>query len=196
MVSHEELGERVLRRQVEDVLYYVWDPLELSSLPRSEGEYEWYVSKVFALLLCDEGPETISEYLQAMMKDYMERVPDEAGCDKVAALLHEHGKDRQMASREELEDRELRRRIGEVLHYVWDPIGVSTVACARGEYDAYASEVFVLLFREEGAETISKYLQGVEKDRMGLPPDKKRCDEVAELLLAHREAIKEGSGRP
>ena len=97
-----------------------------------------------------------------------------------------------MASREELEDRELRRRVDEVLYYVWDPIGVSDEPRARDEYDTYAGKAFALLVGGESDGAISEYLQAVAKDQMGLPPNKPRCDEVAQLLLEHREAIKEG----
>ena len=39
--------------------------------------------------------------------------------------------------------------VGEVLHYVWDPIGVAGVPQARGEYDAFVDGVVSLL--ESGA---------------------------------------------
>ena len=39
------------------------------------------------------------------------------------------------------EHQELYGRVGEVLHYLWDPIGVSGVPQARDEYDSYVPQV-------------------------------------------------------
>ena len=90
------------------------------------------------------------------------------------------------------DDRELERRVDEVLFYVWDPIGVSAEPYARGEYDAYVPDVLELLLQNESFEPISAHLAGVVVDAMELPPDKKRCDYTAELLLKHKQAISEG----
>lgn len=37
--------------------------------------------------------------------------------------------------------RELDKRIDEVLFYVWDPIGVSDIPEARGEYSSYTMTI-------------------------------------------------------
>ena len=47
---------------------------------------------------------------------------------------------------------DLYRRIGEVLHYVWDPIGVSGYPEARDEYDMYLPQVFSLAIRGASAD--------------------------------------------
>jgi hypothetical protein len=39
---------------------------------------------------------------------------------------------------------ELRRRVDEVLYYIWDPIGVSDQPYARGEYEGYVPKVLQL----------------------------------------------------
>jgi hypothetical protein len=38
---------------------------------------------------------------------------------------------------------ELYRRTDEVLHYIWDPIGVAGVPEARDEYDSYLPHAFL-----------------------------------------------------
>jgi len=91
-----------------------------------------------------------------------------------------------------LDDRELERRVDEVLFYVWDPIGVADEPYARGGYDGYVSKVFKLVVQNESPEPISAFLAEIARDRIGLSPDKKRCDYTAELLLTHKQAIKEG----
>ena len=87
---------------------------------------------------------------------------------------------------------ELHRRIDEVLFYVWDPIGVCGEPCCRGEYGTYAYKVRQLVEDNDDMEAISAYLVEVERDLMGLRPDKKKCDRVAELVLRYKKAVKEG----
>lgn len=87
---------------------------------------------------------------------------------------------------------ELRRRVDEVLYYVWDHIGVSSEPCARGEYENYVSTVLQLVEQNNVPEPISLYLSQVITDKMELSSNKKACDDVADLLLEHKRAIKEG----
>ena len=89
------------------------------------------------------------------------------------------------------DDRELRRRVDEVLYYIWDPIGVSPEPCARAEYDSYIPKVFQLVTENDQIEPISEYLVYIEEDYMELIPNEKRCDETAKLLLEHKKAIQQ-----
>jgi hypothetical protein len=41
-------------------------------------------------------------------------------------------------------EQELLTRVNEVLHYIWDPIGVRGEPNARDEYDSYVPEVYSL----------------------------------------------------
>lgn len=43
------------------------------------------------------------------------------------------------------DDRELSRRVDEVLYYIWDPIGVSEEPFARAEYESYVPKVLELV---------------------------------------------------
>jgi hypothetical protein len=90
------------------------------------------------------------------------------------------------------DNNELRRRIDEVLYYVWDPIGVAHEPYARGEYKGYVQKVLELVEQNDDIEPISLHLANIVKNRMGLSPDKKQCDYTAGLLLNHKQAIKEG----
>ena len=63
---------------------------------------------------------------------------------------------------------ELYRRVDEVLHYIWDPIGIAGIPEARDEYDGYLAHVFSLLIQEEGEEEVRAYLLKTEVERMGL----------------------------
>ena len=77
---------------------------------------------------------------------------------------------------------ELRRRADEVLHYVWDPLGVSGVPAARDEYDGYLAQVVKLLLERKGKHRLAAYLIEVEDQRMGMIPDTRKAEEVADIL--------------
>lgn len=56
------------------------------------------------------------------------------------------------------QDKELLRRIDEVLHYRWDPIGVAGVPQARDEYESYVPQVFQLLKETVDGRDVADYL--------------------------------------
>ncbi len=73
-----------------------------------------------------------------------------------------------MGHRDSLENTELYRRTDEVLHYVWDPIGISGDADARDEYYSYLPRVFSMLKDGCSKNTIFQYLREIEQNHMGL----------------------------
>lgn len=88
-------------------------------------------------------------------------------------------------------DRALFRAVDEVLHYIWDPIGVSRTPVARDEYSAYLPQVFKLVRENCSEAAIADYLGAVATDRMGLSSRKQRDFEVARLLLKWQRVIGE-----
>ena len=92
------------------------------------------------------------------------------------------------------EHKALFRRVDEVLHYVWDPIGVAGTPEARDEYDSYTPRVFSLLIRDTPAAEIASYLVSVETETMGLSPAegaRAPADEVVAILERWRDSIRE-----
>jgi hypothetical protein len=92
---------------------------------------------------------------------------------------------------------ELYRRTDEVLHYIWDPIGVAGVPEARDEYDSYLPHVFSLLINNPKAGEIQNYLITIEGNNMGLDVSvrsRNRAKEVEEILTNFRDAIYEKAG--
>ena len=87
---------------------------------------------------------------------------------------------------------ELRRRVDEVLYYVWDPIGVSEEPFARAEYESYVPKVLQLVVDHDDQAPISAYLADIVKTQIGLSPNSKHCDHVATLLLENKKAIERG----
>lgn len=89
-------------------------------------------------------------------------------------------------------DAELYQRVDEVLHYVWDPIGVAGEPMARDEYYAYLPTVFSLLKQSaDSREKIAQYLDYVVTDRMGLPENRKATLDVVDILLDWKERLDE-----
>ncbi|MGE3166369.1 MAG: hypothetical protein AB7O52_15800 [Planctomycetota bacterium] len=83
----------------------------------------------------------------------------------------------------------LYKRCGEVLYYIWDPIGVAGAPGARDEYESYLPQVFKLLRDGEGENQIVDYLVSVETDSMGLSPNRDRAKNAAAVLLEWRDWI-------
>jgi hypothetical protein len=79
-------------------------------------------------------------------------------------------------------ERELYQRVDEVMHYVWDPIGVSGIPQARDEYNSYLPQVFYMLLDRKHEGEITSYLIGIEDARMGLTPAPEKASQVATIL--------------
>jgi len=92
----------------------------------------------------------------------------------------------------QFDNNELSKRVDEVLFYVWDPIGVQPEPRARSEYESYVPKVRSLVEENDNIGPISAYLAEIVRNRMALSLNSKHCDHVAELLLEHKKAIKEG----
>jgi hypothetical protein len=86
-------------------------------------------------------------------------------------------------------ENELYRRVDEVLHYIWDPIGVSGVPGARDEYYSYLPHVFSLLKRGADDEEIATYLGKITAERMEIGTNRSRDFEVAEILTTWRDNL-------
>ncbi|MES1947392.1 hypothetical protein C84B14_08587 [Salinisphaera sp. C84B14] len=83
----------------------------------------------------------------------------------------------------------LYRLTDEILHYLWDPIGVAGIAEARDEYYAYLPEVFGLLLAAKNESEIAAYLTRVESQRMGGTPDNTSNIKIAGMLIDARKAL-------
>lgn len=87
------------------------------------------------------------------------------------------------------QDQELLKRIGEVLHYIWDPIGVAGIPQARDEYDAYASRVFSLVKKNATQDDIASYLMATCTEHIGLSENRQHDDDTARIILNWAQEI-------
>jgi hypothetical protein len=86
-------------------------------------------------------------------------------------------------------DKELYKRIDEVLHYIWDPIGVANEPYARNEYESYVPQIFSMVKSNKELQLISKRLAEIESDRMEFTPNIENCNKVVEILIAYKKKI-------
>lgn len=87
------------------------------------------------------------------------------------------------------EEKALHRAVGEVLHYIWDPIGVAGSVQARDEYDGYIGQVCSLLWQGADARQISEHLVELADRNMGLTDTQARADLAAGKLVEWRDAV-------
>jgi hypothetical protein len=90
------------------------------------------------------------------------------------------------------EQKELYRRVDEVLFYLWDPIGVTGVPEARDEYERYVPHVFSLLMNETGSALIADFLVKTETEDMGLSKSEDaqgRARKIADLLQKYHHVV-------
>lgn len=86
----------------------------------------------------------------------------------------------------------LYRRIDEALYYIWDPIGISTSAWARDEYQSYLPQVFAHVMQLSPRSELRDYLIRIEAEHMGLGTRlgmKKRVEDFVDLLFDLKESI-------
>ena len=86
-------------------------------------------------------------------------------------------------------DEELLRRADEVLHYVWDPIGVSNQPAARDRYYGYLPTVFGMLKDKADPSQIAGHLNAIAAESLGLTHPTEQARRAAELLVAWRTRL-------
>lgn len=96
-----------------------------------------------------------------------------------------------MGSKLSPKDQALYSAVDEVLHYIWDPIGISATPQARDEYHGYVPHAFGLLRDGASAEAIANFLGQVAAERMGLPSRPAHDLATANVLLEWKGAIDE-----
>ncbi|MFK3741253.1 hypothetical protein [Massilia sp. TN1-12] len=89
-------------------------------------------------------------------------------------------------------EKELYQRIDEVLHYLWDPIGVSGIPLARDEYHSYVPQVVALLNENANMQQIAGYLNEVVTKQMGLRENADATLHVVAVLQDWKATLKAG----
>jgi len=90
-------------------------------------------------------------------------------------------------------DMSLYRRIDEILHFVWDPIGIAGQVVARDEYYMYLPAVFALMKRGASVTEIEQHLNEIAVHRMGLNGTGPSAARAAELLVDWRSSMEKSN---
>jgi hypothetical protein len=83
----------------------------------------------------------------------------------------------------------LYRALDEVMHYIWDPVGVAGIPGARDEYQAHIPEVFRLVLDGQDECAIADHLGHIAVGRMGLQPNRVRDLAAARAAISWRETL-------
>lgn len=88
------------------------------------------------------------------------------------------------------EDKLLWRRVGEVLHYVWDPCQTADVPHARDEYESYIPQVYALLSAGASADELARLLAAIENNSIRTGGTAEALQRVGELLVEWRQYLR------
>ncbi|WP_298827273.1 hypothetical protein [uncultured Piscinibacter sp.] len=84
--SSDQFATELLQR-VDEVLYYLWDPLGVAREPSSRQEYSAFASEVFAALVDDADEQRLMELLLLLETDFLGLGPRPSQARRVAELL-------------------------------------------------------------------------------------------------------------
>ncbi len=81
-----------LYRRIDEILFYIWDPIGISRSDWARDEYQAYLPKVFGMIMEKRPTSDIVDYLVKIEADHMglDRKPGiEKRTEEVAILLQE-----------------------------------------------------------------------------------------------------------
>jgi hypothetical protein len=79
-----------LEQRIDEVLFYIWDPIGISPEPNARGEYRSYVRKISEMLRNGRDAYKISSYLCELESGMLSMPADEGRALTVANLLLGH----------------------------------------------------------------------------------------------------------
>jgi hypothetical protein len=82
-----EINIELLSLRVDEVLYYIWDPIGVSDDPCARSEYSRYVPDILNLLLNSNNVESITNYLDQLTTSHMGLLSNKKECRKTAEYL-------------------------------------------------------------------------------------------------------------
>ena len=71
MSGNSVISDKEFHRRVDEILFYLWDPIRLSDNVMCRDEYRNYVPKVTALLLSSDSAAEIAEHLDSICTSSM-----------------------------------------------------------------------------------------------------------------------------
>ena len=96
-----------------------------------------------------------------------------------------------MSTRLNQKDQALLKAVDEVLHYIWDPIGIADTPQSRDEYQGYTGHVFTMLHSGASESELSNHLQTISETRTGMGKSQDKSNQAAAALIAWRDFVNE-----
>jgi hypothetical protein len=76
-----------LMYRIDEILYYLWDPIGVNDSPGARDEYTSYADSVWRMALGGKTESELSDYLTGIVTSRMELEPRKESDDSVAALI-------------------------------------------------------------------------------------------------------------
>lgn len=92
----------ILKRIVDEILFYVWDPIGVNDVPEARREYESYLSQIVNLSFDNDPLKKIASYLTLIENENMELVINNPEINTNLAMRIVKWKDFLWSSEEEL----------------------------------------------------------------------------------------------
>ena len=82
-------SENELYQRIDEILFYLWDPIGVSFDPEAREEYYSYIPQVFSMLKNGSNEEELLKYLYIIEKENMCLNPSKEKIKEVVELLIE-----------------------------------------------------------------------------------------------------------
>jgi hypothetical protein len=85
--------EQELYRRVDEVLYYVWDPIGVAHSPAARDEYQGYLPRVFSMLQDGADATSVAAYLKSICTERMglhQKDENSKNCRRAAGGVENH----------------------------------------------------------------------------------------------------------
>jgi hypothetical protein len=86
----ERFAPNELEKRVDEVLFYVWDPIGVSDEPYARGEYRSYVTSVLDHVENNKTVTEIADYLCEIESDFMGLTPNKNKALLAAQIMIKH----------------------------------------------------------------------------------------------------------
>lgn len=87
MSSRLSREQNLLYRKIDEILFYIWDPIGVAPEPWARDEYDNYLPQVFKLAIENDEPQPIAQYLLNITKVEMGIPSTMKHCMKTAELI-------------------------------------------------------------------------------------------------------------
>lgn len=86
----ERIAEDELMHRVDEVLFYIWDPIGVRDVPEARAEYRSYVPRILEMLQSDRAADDVADALDQITTEQMGLGSDRKHSLEIAAILKHH----------------------------------------------------------------------------------------------------------